>query len=176
MVAEDVKCHAEGYFCGPTCKTLFHCIDLGTGELVLETLLTCGDNQFCNIDTKSCSTMPDHCSPVQPIRCDGAGMFPSPYNCSAFFYCSSINQFPSISKCPEGQIFDPCNYDCNLGNCLTVPVPVCNAILQSGAIPNTNNKYYVCNANFYPEQHSCNGTIFDSSTNTCTKVASVCKN
>lgn len=171
--AEDVACHSAGYFCGPTCKTFFRCIDLGNGQLLLDKLFTCDSNEFCNADTMACDTTPDHCAKAHEFKCVDVWRFPLPHGCSSYVECSTHNVIAYTGKCSDGLIYNPCNHNCTAGVC-SISVPVCNRLLQSGPVPNTDNKYYVCNQEFYPEQHSCGNYTFDPTTLKCTSSPSHC--
>lgn len=78
------------------------------------------------------------------------GSFPDPYDCNSYHVCSESNGnlISTKRKCPDERAYDSltatCRFKSNHEVCRKSPVPPCENTLQTEAIKQNPNMYFVC--------------------------------
>ncbi|XP_971708.2 uncharacterized protein LOC660379 [Tribolium castaneum] len=178
-VTERAKnCTKPGLFC-ETCSTLVACVQNDDETWTKDTVATCNKPERC-VRGECTPDLDCFCSGLadSDFPCRKVGIFPHPFYCNKFVLCVKDYNYNNLraylNECEYGFGFntrtDICDVPLGDGLCPegVFPVPPCQELGQSGALPENPAKYYLCeeystsNKMLYPVINVCPpGEIYD---------------
>ncbi|KAH8365664.1 hypothetical protein KR093_003171, partial [Drosophila rubida] len=168
---QDVR--LAGFIC-VDCSTLGFCSYVG-GKWQTVEMSTCQTERgfFCSDeDTFGCTWQPRCKVPVRgKFYCQGAGIYPDPYDCRSYHECSAQN-VDTPHQCTNGAAYSLLTHSCSLPRdseqCAQKQYS-CTYLGQTGVWAANNSYYYVCQRDtsgeqpvFYPLMMKCHdGYVFN---------------
>lgn len=172
------KCEYPGYTCAD-CDYVSLCVQTAPGQFKQTNVKRCYSYQdlYCDSVINDCSERISHCSMKSKFQCTSGGYFPDQYECSVFYICGNNTGGTTYDPkqrvlCPPNTGFDLKVQNCTLSLtnplCTDAPVPKCTSYLQTGALEQNPNYYYVCLEDNYPLLYRCkDGEVYDAAKFSC---------
>lgn len=169
---QDVQ--LSGFIC-MDCQTLGFCSYVNNKWQTVE-MASCQTERgfYCSDEgTFGCTWQPRCTVPVRgKFYCQGAGIYPDPYDCRSYHECSAQN-LDTPHQCTNGAAYSLTSNSCTLPRdspqCLEKQY-ICEKTGQTGAWSANNSYYYVCQKEkqgdvdvFYPLMMQCHpGYVFNN--------------
>nr|CAD7446533.1 unnamed protein product [Timema bartmani] len=141
-------CNTPGYQCSADCHYLQLCVQLGPSYQLTNVLTCTSDGLYCDVVRRSCSDSADVCQVVVPFKCNMAGKFPDPQDCTLYHVCEDEGGQGTALYCDSGYAFDTLSGACDISTddivCTDGPVPECMYPGQTGTLERNPAIYYIC--------------------------------
>ncbi|XP_049784529.1 uncharacterized protein LOC126187473 [Schistocerca cancellata] len=159
--------------CADNCTKVLLCMGGTLDPIVLE---ECEEPLKCNQQQGTCVNGTSSCETVtSTIQCNALGMFPDPYDCTAYHICPVVGEESVRAKCESGYAYNPnttlCSKKLTDDVCTNLPIE-CTGLGETNVFPGNANIYYICVAdddeNLYPSLYRCeHGGVYSPDSYTC---------
>lgn len=172
----SLNCITPGVICSK-CDTMTFCI----GETALNGTTTvrviqnvkCDADEHCAVGIGCTKNREQPCS-LAPFVCDDLGVFPDPYDCKKYHFCSkNVSLEYTCSTGSFNSQTATCGYSLSREVCLQRPVPFCKKLWQVGPLPTDASFHYICVKyesvyGLRPSLHKCPANLhFNPTTLSC---------
>ncbi|XP_026479322.1 uncharacterized protein LOC113385695 [Ctenocephalides felis] len=156
--------NSPGLICSEDCKSVSLCLKDGYRWLNVD-VDTCTGGQFCNLREGGCSSKPGACNSAGTMQCDNEGIFPDPYDCQRYYFCTGKGAGGILKECVGKNAFDvvtgTCTSSLDSEICKNLAVD-CQRAGENGPWPGDDHFYYICKTkvddgvkSLYPQVYKC---------------------